>query len=174
MNGDARRANQCCGRTLPVGGIPAADFAALDALALKLTCLDGAFAPPLRELGRILGGRIAAEHECRPLRDALDALIPSCGLEGVLTAAFLARTDARATLELQGCAEALGWPVPVVHRTVCAYDEGLFEGVLRGMTGDAALSVHEVTCLGLGHAACQFTIATSSSAAPEDVHHADR
>jgi predicted hydrocarbon binding protein len=43
-------------------------------------------------------------------------------------------------------------------RTVCGFDAGLFEGFLRGVTGDQALSVEEAACLGMGHAYCEFAI----------------
>jgi len=174
MNCEGQPTSPCCSGTLPIGGVCPADLSALDALAVKLIALDGAFAAPLRELGRVLGGRIAAEHARRPLGAALDALIPGCGLEGVVGAEFLTRTNNAATLKLQGCADVLGWPVPVVQRTVCSYDEGLFEGFLRCLTGDAELSVEEVACLGLGHAACQFAIAASTSGALDGVHNAHR
>lgn len=174
MNADVGSGSPCCSGMLGVGGVAPSDVAALDALAIKLIGLDAAFAAPLRELGRVLGRRIAAEHERRPLGDALDALIPGCGFEGVVHAEFLARTDVGAVLKLQGCAQALGWPVPLVQRTVCSYDEGLFEGFLSGLTADPELTVSEVACLGLGHTACQFAIAASSSAARNGVHHAQR
>ena len=174
MNADVGSGIPCCGGTLPIGGVAPSDFAALDALAIRLIALDAAFAAPLRELGRVLGGRIAAEHERRPLDNALDALAQACGLEGVVRAEFLTRTYKAATLNLEGCAEALRWPVPIAQRTLCTYDEGLFEGFLRRVTGDAELIVEEVACLGLGHSACQFTIAASTSGAPRGVHHADR
>lgn len=160
MNTDASTATSCCRRVLPLGGVTSPDCAALDALAIKLIVLDAAFAPALREAGNVLGRRIAAEHASHRLAfgQALSVLIAACGLQGVVTAEFVERTEDRAVLRLHGCAEALGWPMPVVGRTLCSYDSGLFEGFLCGVTGDERLMVDEVSCLGSGHRACQFAI----------------
>lgn len=178
MRVDERTASTCCRAALPLplGGVPPSDFAALDAVAVKLISLDAAFGPPLREMGKVLGGRIAAEQALQqvPLSQALSTLIAACGLEGVVTAEFVDRTEDSAVLKLEGCAEALGWQIPVVGRTVCSYDSGLFEGFLRGVTGDGRWTVDEVSCLGLGHPACQFAIGQAGARPPDGGHDAER
>src|SRR5215471_11916267 len=124
----------CCTTASALGGVEGADFAALDALAVKLICLDDRFSAPLRQMGRILGERVAAQREGRPvsLETALSVLISSCGLEGVIEARFSERNAEGGRLHIAGCAEALGWPIPHVGRTVCSFDAGLFEGFLSG------------------------------------------
>lgn len=147
----------CCA-SVPLG-VMADDFAALDELAVKLICLDRSFAAPLRQMGRIIGERIAGKKgERMGLDAALSALIPACGLESVIESRFLHRNADGARLELTGCAEALGWQVPNVERTVCGFDAGLFEGFLHGATGDESLKVEETACLGFGHPSCEFLI----------------
>jgi SAM-dependent methyltransferase len=143
-----------------LGGIAAGDFAALDRLAVKLIGLDSGFAAPLREIGRIIGERIAVERDEKPvgLEVALSALISACGLEGVVESRVLQRDDEGALLQITGCAAVLGGRVRTVDRAVCGFDAGLFEGFLRGVTGEGALSAEETACLGLGHASCEFTI----------------
>lgn len=174
MKIDAGAANTCCRSVLPLGGVPPADFAALDALAIKLISLDASFEPPLREMGKVLGGRIAAERPRLPFVHALSALTAACGLDGVVSAEFVHRTEDGAVLKLQGCAEALGWAIPVVGRPVCSYDAGLFEGFLRGVAGDERLTVDEVSCLGLGHAACHFAIGQLAARRLDGGHDGDR
>lgn len=143
-----------------LGGIEARDFAALDRLAVKLIGLDSDFAAPLREMGRVIGARIAVEENEKPvcLDAALSALILACGLEGVIESRILHRNAEGALLQISGCSAVLGWPIPNVERTVCGFDAGLFEGFLRGVTDEKALSVEETACLGLGHAYCEFKI----------------
>lgn len=142
-----------------LGGVPASDFAALDALAVKLICLDSRFVAPLREMGRTVGDRIASEQgECAlTFEAALSGMFSACGLEGVIESRFLHRNADGARLEITGCSERLGWEVPRVERTVCGFDAGLFEGFLRGATGEA-WAAEEVVCLGLGHPSCEFVI----------------
>lgn len=143
-----------------LGGIAASDFAALDRLAVKLICLDRAFAAPLRAMGRIVGERIAIEQNEKPvgLDAALSALISACGLEGMIESRFLHRNAEGALLQISGCSAVLGWQVATLERVVCGFDAGLFEGFLRGMTGEGGLNVEETACLGLGHAYCEFRI----------------
>ncbi len=149
----------CCNSKVSVGGLEANDFGALDKLAIKLACLDSRFDSSLREIGRVIGYRIAHEYERpRSFADALSALISACGLEGVIEATFLYVTDESARLKISGCAMVLGWQIPNIGRAVCGYDAGLFEGFLRGATSEDALEVREVSCLGLGAPSCEFLI----------------
>jgi predicted hydrocarbon binding protein len=149
----------CCSPSL-LGGIAASDFAALDRLAVKFICLDGNFAAPLREMGRVIGERIAREQNEKSicLDAALSALISACGLDGMIESRFLHRNAEGARLQISGCAAVLGYQVPAVERTVCNFNVGVFEGYLRGVTGEEALSVEEIACLGMGHACCEFAI----------------
>ncbi len=171
MNSQDSQTISCCGSTVSVGGLAADEFGALDKLAVRLACLDNRFDSSLREIGRVIGYRIAQEYERpRSFADALSALISACGLEGVIEATFLYVTDESARLKISGCATVLGWQIPNIGRTVCGFDAGLFEGFLRGATSEDALEVREVSCLGLGKPACEFlvqrtTIANSSSGA---------
>lgn len=142
-----------------LGGIAASDFAALDLLAVKLIGLDSAFAKPLREMGRVIGERIVMEQEKPVCLDAaLSVLISACGLEGMVESRFLRRSAEGSLLQITGCEAVLGWLIPTVGRAVCGFDAGLFEGFLRGVTGEGALSVEENACLGMGHAYCEFRI----------------
>lgn len=149
----------CGSNAVWLGGVTASDFAALDELAVKLICLDSRFVAPLRQMGRTLGERIASEQGESPLafEAALSSMISACGLGGVIESRFLHRSADGARLQITGCAEALGWQVPPVARTVCGFDAGLFEGFLSGVAG-AAWRVEEVACLGLGHPSCEFVI----------------
>jgi len=159
MKGQDCRAGSCSSSAAWLGGVVAADFAALDGLAVKLICLDSGFAAPLRQMGLVLGERIACEQgvSLLPFEAALSGMISACGLEGVIESRFLHRNPDGARLQITGCSEALGWQVPKVERTVCGFDAGLFEGFLSGITGDA-WSVEEAACLGLGHPSCEFVI----------------
>lgn len=135
------------------------EFGALDKLAVKLICLDGRFETPLREIGRLIGYRIAEEHETPlPFATALSSLISACGLEGVIEATFLHAADDGARLQVTGCATVLGWQIPNIGRVVCSFDAGLFEGFLCGATGEEAWGVQEVSCLSLGKSSCEFLI----------------
>lgn len=153
------QAISCCNSAVSVGGLDANEFGTLDKLAVKLTCLDSRFDAPLREIGRVVGYRIAQEQET-PLSFAiaLSSLIPACGLQGVVESTFLQADDDSARLQVTGCAEVLGWQIPNIGRAVCSFDAGLFEGFLCGAIGEEAWSVQEVSCLGLGNPACEFLI----------------
>ena len=93
MKGQSCQSVSCCGNVAWLGGFAAPDFAALDELAVKLICLDSGFAAPLRQMGRVLGERIAREQgeSALTLDAALSALISACGLEGVIESRFLRR-----------------------------------------------------------------------------------
>jgi hypothetical protein len=95
------RDSSCCNASW-LGGIAASDFAALDQLAVKLICVDNGFAAPLREMGRVLGERIAMEQNEKPvcLDSALSALISACGLEGAIEPRFLHRNAEGALLQI--------------------------------------------------------------------------
>lgn len=142
-----------------LGGVAVPDFAALDKLAVKLICLDSGFAAPLRQMGRVLGERIAREQADGRLtfNTALSAMMSGCGLACVIESRLLHRSADGARLQITGCSEALGWPVPQVERTVCGFDAGLFEGFLSGATGEG-WKVEETACLGRGHSSCEFVI----------------
>lgn len=160
MKGQNSESVSCCSSGVTaVGGLAASEFGALDQLAVKLICLDSRFAASLREMGRLLGSRIAEERETPiPFKTALSSLIAACGLEGVIEAAFLRTAEDGALLQITGCATVLGWQIPNLGRAVCSFDAGLFEGFLCGATGEEAWSVEEVSCLGLGNPSCQFLI----------------
>ena len=155
-----------------IGGVAAADFAALDALALRLICLDSRFATPLRQVGCVIGKRIAGEQGENPLtfEAALSVMMSACGLDRVIEWRFIRRESGAAQLEISGCSEALGWPVPHVQRTVCGFDAGLFEGFLMGVTGEV-WSVAETVCLGLGHPSCQFVILRGQDGETKEEQH---
>ncbi len=160
MKSKNRQLLSCCNGAASLGGLSASDFSSLDALAVKLISLDGAFAEPLRAIGRVMGERIAGETDEKPIafETALSALVEACGLDGAIESRFLRRGADEAVLEIAGCSEALGYPVENVGRAVCGFDAGLFEGFLRTVTDEADLSVDEIACLGLGHPACDFVI----------------
>lgn len=160
MKGPGCQPVSCNGNAAMLGGVAASDFAALDELAVKLICLDSGFAAPLREAGRVLGERVAAEQAqgLSTLDVALSALIAACGLDSKIRSRLL-HTDAdEALFQVTGCIEALGGPIPNVGRAVCGFDAGLIEGFLRGAIGEQTLSVEETACLGLGHPSCEFVI----------------
>ena len=165
------RAMPDAGDAALLGGVAVPDFAALDELAVKLICLDGGFAAPLRQMGRVLGERIGSQQGESPLgfEEALSGMISACGMAGVIESRFLHRNADGARLQITGCCEALGWQVPQVERTVCGFDAGLFEGFLRGITGSEAWKVEETACLGLGHPSCEFVIHREQSGECEGV-----
>lgn len=158
-----------------LGGVAVPDFAALDELAVKLICLDSGFASPLRQMGCVLGERIAREQaEGRLTFDAaLSDMISACGLARVIEARFLHSSSNGTRLQITGCSEALGWPVPQLERTVCGFDAGLFEGFLRGTTGEG-WKVEEMACLGLGHPSCEFVIHREQGGEAEGGQHGRR
>ena len=160
MKGQGSQSVSCCGsKAASVGGLEASDFGALDQLAVKLICLDRQLESPLREMGRLIGYRIAQERLLPvPFETALVSIIPACGLEGVIEATFLRSSTDDALLQITGCATVLGWQVPNLGRAVCGFDAGLFEGFLCRSTGDDSWRVEETSCLGLGHPSCQFLI----------------
>ena len=159
-----------CSRLNMIGGLSAADFSAIDALGVRLLCLDGRFAASVREVGRIIGQRIAANCQHMSFTDALSAMLPACGLDTVVASRFMSRSDDHAELEINGCSAALGWQIPNVGRTVCGFDAGLFEGFLVVITGDESLTVAETRCLGLGGSACHFLVQRCASAEVFDAH----
>lgn len=154
------QAPSCCRSVHSLGGVLAEDFSVLDKLAVRLVCLDPDLAAPLRQIGERLGQRIAVEHKERPLfiEDALCALIPDCGLQGVVESRFERRTAEEGVLQITGCSAVLGWQIPNLGRPVCTFDAGLFEGFLRGATGREDVAVEELACLGRGDAQCEFRV----------------
>ena len=160
MSGPCCEPVSCCKGISSLGGVASEDFSALDKLALKLICLDSGFAAPLREIGGRIGQRIATEQAEKQLAldAALCALIPACGLQGVIESRYERTSAEEALLQITGCAAVLGWEIPNLGRTVCSFDAGVFEGFLRGVTGDEALTVEEMACLGRGNACCEFAI----------------
>lgn len=157
----------CCGNgTESFGGISVQDFAALDKLAVKLMCADGRFSALARQMGRLLGEHIAAEHGARSLclDEALSTLVTACGCECALHSHFLQRNPEGALLQITGCTAVLGWKIPCVNRGVCGFDAGLFEGFLSSATGKN-VGVEETACLGLGDSSCEFKIALNPAQA---------
>ena len=154
-----------------LGGVAVADVAALDQLAVKLICLDRGFAAPLRQVGYVLGERIGrGQAEGRLAFDtALSTMISACGLACSVESRLLHRNADGARLQITGCSEALGWAVPQVERAVCGFDTGLFEGFLRGATGET-WKVEETACLGLGHPSCEFVILREGGGEAGGVH----
>jgi predicted hydrocarbon binding protein len=148
----------CCNNNMAsVGGLAAPEFSTLDQLAVKLICLDRRFEASLREMGRLIGTRIAEGREKPiPFATALSSLLS--GLEGVIEAAFLHTAEDGALLRITGCATVLGWQIPNLGRAVCSFDAGLFAGFLCGSTGEETWGVREVSCLGLGNPSCEFLI----------------
>ena len=173
MNRRGCNPESCSCHPVSLGGVEASDFATLDELAVKLICVDGRFSKPLREMGRLLGYRIASERKGIPLGldDALAALIPGCGLEGVVERRLHPSNADEVLLEIDGCVAALGWQVPYVDRTVCCFDAGLFESFLCGATGEDGWCVAETACLGLGKASCEFAIRRGQNGEPEGAPH---
>lgn len=162
----------CCSAAASLGGLNASDFSALDVLALKLACLDGGFAAPLRRIGSVFGERMASGQGARPLSSeaALARMLSACGLPSVLQSRFLLLEERKAQLEITGCAEAC-CKIPLVGRAVCGFNAGVFEGFLRGVTGEP-WAVYESACLGLGHASCEFLMQVErASGAAEEAQH---
>ena len=157
-----------CSPQTSLGGLTAADFAALDVLAVKLHCLDSRFAAPLRQIAAVFGERMATEMGgCSPLRseEALAKMLSACGLPSSLESRFLPREANEARLQITGCDEAC-CPIPRVDRTVCGFTAGVFEGFLRAATGQP-WTVEETACLGLGDASCEFRIRVRDDAGGE-------
>jgi predicted hydrocarbon binding protein len=150
----------CCGsEAQSFGGLVARDFATLDQAAVKLICADGRFSEPAKQMGRLLGERIAIERggKLLCLDEALSTLVSACGCECALHSHFLQKSPDGALLQITGCATVLGWEIPSVNRTVCGFDAGLFEGFLSSATGKS-VGVEETACLGLGDSSCEFEI----------------
>ena len=174
MNSQGCPRVSCDSNKTSLGGVAVPDFAALDELAVKLICLDGGFAAPLRQIGRVLGERIASQQCESPstFEAALSGMISACGMAGVIESRILERNADGARLQITGClVEALGWQVPDVERTVCGFDAGLFAGFLRGVTDGEAWKVEETACLGLGHPSCEFVIHREQGGEWEGVQH---
>lgn len=149
----------CCRSAHSLAGLLAEEFSALDKLAVKLICLDPDFAAPLRQIGERLGQRIAVEQQSSfSIEDALSALIPACGLQGVIESRFERTSAEEGVLKITGCSAVLGWQIPNLDRPVCTFDAGLFEGFLRRVTGEEDVMVEEIACLGRGEACCEFRI----------------
>jgi predicted hydrocarbon binding protein len=154
------RETVCCGSNAPsLGGLAAQDFAALDEIAVRLVCADGRFSAPARQIGRLLGERIAIERGGRHLflDEALSTLVSACGCKCAAHSHFLQRNPDGARLQITGCNTVLGWEIPSVNRTVCGFDAGLFEGFLSSATGNS-VGVEETACLGPGDSSCEFEI----------------
>jgi predicted hydrocarbon binding protein len=160
MSGRSCEPVSCCRSEASLGGIASKDFSMLDKLAVTLICLDSGFGSPLRKIGERIGQRIATERAKKrlSLADALCAMIPACGLHGVIESRLERSSAEETVLQITGCAAVLGGQIPNLGRTVCTFDAGVFEGFLRGVTGDEALTVEEMACLGRGNACCEFAI----------------
>lgn len=160
MSGRSCEPVSCCRSVASLGGVASEDFSTLDKLAVTLICLDSGFAGPLREIGERIGQRIATEQAEKrlSLAEALCAMIPACGLHGVIESRLERSSAEQALLQITGCAAVLGWEIPNLGRTVCTFDAGVFEGFLRGVTGEEGLTVEETACLGRGNACCEFAI----------------
>ncbi len=150
----------CCGSAAQsLGELAARDFAALDEIAVKLICADGRFSTPARQMGRLLGERIAIERCTKSLSqdEALSTLASACGCKCALQSLFLQRNPDGTLLQITGCTTVLGWEIPCVNRAVCGFDAGLFEGFLSAAIGKS-VGVEETACLGLGDSSCEFKI----------------
>lgn len=143
-----------------LGGIDRSLFSSLDGLAVRLISEDSALAQPLRELGQIIGRRIARERTAHALdfAEATGTILEACGLAGVVQCEILQHADGHRQMIIEGCAAALGCEIPSVGHAVCGFNEGLFEGYLRVATGLSSCAVAESRCLALGHNACEFEI----------------
>ena len=161
----------CCNAQTALGGLTSADFSVLDVLAVKLSCLDGRFAAPLRQIAVVCGERIANEKGCRQLTsdEALSQMLSACGFPTALESRFLRREANEARLQVTGCGEEC-CPIPRVERNVCGFNVGVFEGFLRAATGQP-WTVEEAACLGFGDASCEFLIRVHASAGGEHGGH---
>lgn len=148
----------CCNPQTALGGLPPADFSALDVLAVKLDCLDSRFAAPLRQIAGVFGERLAIERGSSQLtsKKALSQMLSACGCPNSLETRFFRQQANKVHLRVIGCGEAC-CPIPRVERTVCGFNAGVFEGFLRAATGQP-WTVEETACLGLGDASCEFLI----------------
>lgn len=174
MNTPNNQLLSCCGDLPPLGALEGKDIAALDHLAVKLICLDGRFAGPLEEMGRLLGYRLAEQRHPSPVSfdAALASVASSCASDGAVGFRFLRRNASGALVEVSGCCAALGWQIPRVDRAVCNFDAALFEGYLRQATREQDWTVREKACLGFGAPACEFLISRESE--PESDFHRTR
>ena len=157
-----------CSLQTSFGGLTAADFSALDVLAVKLHCLDSRFATPLRQIAVVFGNRMATETgSSGPIgsEEALAKMLRACGFPSSLESRFLLREANEAHLQITGCDKAC-CPIPRVDRTVCGFNAGVFEGFLRAATGQP-WTVEETACLGLGDASCEFRIRVRDDAGGE-------
>ena len=159
MSSHAREIGCCGSSAASLGGLAAQDFAALDEIAVRLVCADGRLSAPARQMGRLLGERIAIERSGRHLclDEALATLVSACGCECAVHSHSLERNLDGARLQITGCNTVLGWEIPSVNRAVCGFDAELFEGFLSSATGKS-MDVEETACLGLGDSSCEFKI----------------
>ncbi len=145
------KAVRCTSVAQSSGGLASRDLAALDQIAVRLICADGRFSVPAKQMGRLLGERIAIERGGKSLclNEALSTLVSACGCECALHSHFLQKNPEGALLKITGCNTVLGWEIPSVGRAVSGFDAGLFEGLLSSATCET-VRVEETACLGLG------------------------
>lgn len=129
-------------------------------VAISLVCLDPRFENAAREIGTVLGSRLASPLGVDPLSlpVALARLREACREAGFVECEVLRHARDEAHIRLQGCTRILAGHIPIVGRCVCDFDVGFFEGFLRHLAHDPSLTVTEMACLGRGDPFCEFCV----------------
>lgn len=128
-------------------------------MAISLVCLDPRFENAAREIGTVLGSRLASPFPSDPLPlSAALILQEACRTAEFVQCEIVHHARDEAQLRLYGCTQVLAGRVPTVGRVVCDFDVGFFEGFLRSLARDQALTVTETACIGRGDPFCEFCV----------------
>lgn len=129
-------------------------------VVISLVCFDPQLEKAAREIGAVLGSRMAAPFPSAPLplSVALARLREACREAAFVECEVLRHARDEAHIRLHGCTQVLAGRIPAVGRPVCGFDAGFFEGFLQQLSGDPSLTVVETACLGRGDSCCQFFI----------------
>lgn len=129
-------------------------------VAVSLVGLDPRLEKAVREIGAVLGSRLASPFppDPLPLSAALIRLQEACRTAEFVQCEILHHARDEAQIRLYGCTQVLAGWVPTVGRVVCDFDVGFFEGFLRSLARDQALTVTETACIGRGDPFCEFCV----------------
>ncbi len=129
--------------------IPGVSFATMILIEPKL-------APTFREIGKTLGSQVVAEFIKSPdLKSILGELAGVVEATKMGRAKVIELKEKEAILHIYECYDCAG--LPNVGRPLCAFDEGLIEGILEASLKQR-ISVKEDKCWGNGYEFCEFII----------------
>jgi predicted hydrocarbon binding protein len=121
-----------------------------------IVCLSPGLAREIKEMGRLLGRSVISEFvEAKDFKGVMHEIKDLLEVTKFGRIEVLSLKEDSAVFNVYECADCGG--LPDVGRPLCAFDEGLIEGILAERT-ECEYEVREVDCFGTGEKYCEFEV----------------